>query len=67
MTLTPVPHSTALLAAGHDGADLFVQLRSGEVYRYSADPIVLVELLSDPSPGRYFNERVRRLPHTRVS
>jgi hypothetical protein len=57
---TPV-RSTVIAAIGYDSetAELEVEFRSGDVYRYFAvPPSVHKALLEAESPGAYFNKHV---------
>ena len=57
---TPV-RSTVIAAVGYDAetAELEIQFRSGDVYRYYAvPPSVHQALIEADSPGAYFNKHV---------
>ncbi len=60
MRRTPV-RSTVIAAIGYDPetAELEIQFRSGDVYRYYAvPPSVHAALIEADSPGAYFNKHV---------
>jgi hypothetical protein len=53
--------SSVILAIGYDAAtaELEIEFRSGDVYRYYAvPPSVARELTEATSPGAYFNRRI---------
>jgi hypothetical protein len=60
--------STVLRAVGYDAgtAELEIEFRSGDVYRYYAvPPSVFRELTEAASPGAYFNRRINGTYPTR--
>lgn len=67
--MTPVPGTSHIKSIGHDGADLWVEFRSGALYSYTgAGAGHVAGMVKAPSAGKYFNAEIQgKTPHLKVS
>lgn len=66
--MVETPQSDQIESVGHDGSSLFVNFRSGGIYRYDGVPDYMYkDIVVDSSPGSYLASNVKkRYPHTRL-
>ena len=57
--------SSHLEEFAHDGGRLFVRFRNGAVHSYAAPDTVFNSMRMAPSAGVFFNNFIKRRPHTR--